>query len=101
MKLALSTLAENPSQKTGLTSLFQEFVSRGLKLFPDVSWLIFASPSQEWSIRDSRVEWIHSFPANDRLKRRLVADHFQVGPLARARGADVLLTVGFVPIRKC
>jgi glycosyltransferase involved in cell wall biosynthesis len=101
MKIALTILSENPLRKTGLTSLFHELVLRGLKLFPDVSWLIFAGPNQGWSITDSRVEWVHRFPANDRLKRRLVADHFQVGPLARARGADVLLTVGFVPIRKC
>jgi len=101
MKLALSTLAENPLHKTGLTSLFHELVSCSLKLFRDVSWLIFAGPDQEWNITDARVELVRDFPANNRLKRRLVADHFQVPPLARARGADVLVTVGFVPIRKC
>jgi glycosyltransferase involved in cell wall biosynthesis len=101
MKIGLTILSENPLHKTGLTSLFHELVLRGLKLFPDVSWLIFAGPNQEWAITDPRVELIRRFPANDRLKRRLVADHFQVAPMARARGADVLLTVGFVPIRKC
>jgi glycosyltransferase involved in cell wall biosynthesis len=101
MKIGLTILSENPLHKTGLTSLFHELVLRGLRLFPDVSWLIFAGLNQEWAITDPRVELIRRFPANDRLKRRLVADHFQVAPMARARGADVLLTVGFVPIRKC
>jgi glycosyltransferase involved in cell wall biosynthesis len=101
MKIALTILSENPVHKTGLTSLFHELVLRGLKLFPDVSWLIFAGPNQEWSITDSRVELICSFPANDRLNRRLFADHFQVSSAARARGADALVTVGFVPARKC
>ena len=101
MKLALSTLAENPSHKTGLTSFFHELVSHSLKLFPGLSWLIFVGPDQEWNVMDPRVELVRDFPANDRLKRRLLADHFQVPPLARAHGADVLVTVGFVPVRKC
>jgi glycosyltransferase involved in cell wall biosynthesis len=101
MKIALTILSENPLHKTGMTSLFHELVLRGLNLFPDVSWLIFAGPNQEWSITDRRVELVRSFPANDRLNRRLLADHFQVAPRARAQGADALVTVGFVPIRKC
>ncbi|HUA37142.1 MAG TPA: glycosyltransferase family 1 protein [Candidatus Sulfopaludibacter sp.] len=101
MKLALSTLAENPSHKTGLTSFFHELVSHSLKLFPELSWLIFVGPDQKWDVMDPRVELVRDFPANDRLKRRLLADHFQVPPLARAHGADVLVTVGFVPVRKC
>jgi len=101
MKIALTILSENPLHKTGLTSLFHELVLRGLKLFPDVSWLIFAGPNQDWNVTDSRVELVHDFPANDRLNRRLIADHFQVSPAARSRSADVLLTVGFVPFRKC
>jgi glycosyltransferase involved in cell wall biosynthesis len=35
------------------------------------------------------------------LNRRIFADHFQVPAVARARGAQMLLTVGFVPLRKC
>ncbi len=101
MKIALTILCENPVRRTGLTSLFHEFVSRGLKLFPDVSWLVFAGPNQEWTVVDNRVEVIRDFPANDHLGRRIFADHFQVSPAARARGADVLVTVGFVPARKC
>lgn len=101
MKIALTILSENPLRKTGLTSLFHELVSRGLKLFPDVSWLVFAGPNQEWNVLDPRVELVRDFPANDRLNRRLFADHFLVSPAARARAADVLVTVGFVPQRKC
>lgn len=101
MKLALSMLCENPLRKTGLTTLFHEFVSRGLKLFPEIRWLIFAGPNQEWTTTDPRVEVVRDFPANDQLNRRLFADHFQVPVMAHARGADVLVTVGFVPFRKC
>jgi glycosyltransferase involved in cell wall biosynthesis len=101
MKLALTILAENPARKTGLSTMFHELVSRSLELFPDVSWVIFAGPNQEWSISDPRVEVVRDFPANDRLNRRVFADHFRVPPAARRRGAQALLTVGFVPIRKC
>jgi len=101
MKIALTILTESPQRKTGLTSLFHEFVSRSLNLFPGVSWVIFAGPSQEWTAVNDRVEVVRDYPANDRLGPRLVADHFRVSPAARARGADVLVTVGFVPARKC
>ena len=101
MKLALSMLCENPLRKTGLTTLFHEFVEHSLPLFPDVSWVIFAGPKQDWTLHDSRIELIRDFPANDELKRRLFADHFQVPAVARARGAELLITVGFVPLRKC
>jgi glycosyltransferase involved in cell wall biosynthesis len=101
LKLALTILAENPSRKTGLSTLFHEFVSRSLDLFPDVSWLIFAGPNQEWKVAGPRVKLIRDFPANDRLNRRLFADHFQVPAVARDWGADALITVGFVPTRKC
>jgi glycosyltransferase involved in cell wall biosynthesis len=101
MKLALSMLCENPRRKTGLTTLFHEFVKHALELFADVSWVLFAGPNQEWLITDPRLEVIRDFPANDDLKRRLWADHFRVPEVARARGADVIVTVGFVPLRKC
>jgi glycosyltransferase involved in cell wall biosynthesis len=101
MKLALSMLCENPRRRTGLTTLFHEFVSRGLKLFPSVHWLLFAGPNQEWTVDDPRIEVDRTFPANDQLNRRLAADHFKVPSVALAKGADALLTVGFVPARKC
>jgi len=101
LKLALTILAENPARKTGLSTLFHELVARSLKLFPQVSWIVFAGPNQEWNVADPRVELIRDFPANDHLNRRLLADHFRVPAVARQRGAQVLLTVGFVPLRKC
>lgn len=100
MKFALSTLCENPLRKTGLTSLFHEFVVRGLELYPELEWIVFAGPRQEWTIADPRVEVVRDFPANDRLARRLFADHFLVPGAAARRGADALLTVGFVPLLK-
>ena len=101
MKLALSILCENPARKTGLTTLFDEFVRHALPLFPDVDWLIFAGPDQAWTLDDPRVELVRRFPANDRLVPRLFADHFLVPAAARRRGAAALLTVGFAPIRRC
>jgi glycosyltransferase involved in cell wall biosynthesis len=100
MKLALSMLCENPQRKTGLTTTYHEFVSRSLKLFPDVSWVVFVGPNQEWQVEDPRVEVVRDFPANDQLNRRIVADHWHVPVVARARGADVMISTGFVPMRK-
>ena len=94
-------LCENPQRKTGLTTAYHEFVARSLKLYPDLRWVIFAGPNQDWRVHDPRVEVVRDFPANDRLKRRLLADHFQVPAVARARGADVMVSTGFVPVRKC
>ena len=101
MKLALSILCENPVRKTGLTTLFDEFVRHALPLFPDVDWLIFAGPTQAWTLDDPRVEIDRRYPANDRLGPRLFADHFLVPAAARRRGAAALLTVGFAPLRRC
>jgi glycosyltransferase involved in cell wall biosynthesis len=99
LKLAMSMLCENPRRRTGLTTLFHEFVGHALRQFPEVSWVVFAGLEQGWEIADPRVEVVRMFPANDRLWARLWADHFRVGPEARRRGADALLTVGFVPVR--
>jgi glycosyltransferase involved in cell wall biosynthesis len=99
LKIALSILCENPARPTGLTTLFHSLVGSGLRLFPDVSWLVFAGPGQPWTIDDPRVEVVRDFPANDRLAARLWADHFCVGSRARAGGASVLVTTGFMPLR--
>ena len=101
MKLALSILCENPLRKTGLTTTYHEFVSRSLKLFPDVSWVIFVGPNQEWRVDDPRVRVVRDFPANDQLNQRLIADHWHVPAMARALGAEVMISTGFVPMRKC
>lgn len=92
-------LCENPRRRTGLSTLFPEFVAAALRQFPAVRWVVFAGPEQPWPLDDERVEVVREFPSNERLAARLRADHFQIGPAARARGAQALLTVGFVPLR--
>lgn len=99
LKLALSMLCENPRRRTGLSTLFPEFVAAALRQFPDVRWVVFAGSEQPWPLDDKRVEVVRDFPSNERLAARLWADHFHVAPAARARGAEALLTVGFVPLR--
>ena len=101
LTLALSILCENPARKTGLTTLFHEFISHALPLYPDIDWIVFAGPAQPWLIDDPRVQIVRSYSANDRLAKRLWADHFLVPAAARRLGAAALLTVGFVPLRKC
>ena len=100
LKIALSCLCENPRRKTGLTSLFHELVQHSVRAFDDIEWIVFAGPEQEWEVEHSRVSVIRDFPANDRLKERLLADHFRVPVRARALGAQALVTIGFVPLRK-
>lgn len=97
--LALSTLCENPRRRTGLTTFFQGFVAAARREFPEVRWIVFAGRKASWEEKDVGVEVVRDFPANDRRGARLWADHFLVGPAARARGAAALVTVGFVPVR--
>lgn len=92
-------LCENPRRRTGLSTLFPEFVAAALRQFPKVRWVVFAGPEQPWPLDDDRVEVVRDFPSNERLAARLWADHFLVASAARARGAQALLTVGFVPAR--
>jgi glycosyltransferase involved in cell wall biosynthesis len=101
VKLALSMLCEHPRRKTGLTTLFHEFLSRAVRLFPEIDWLLFAGPTQQWDVHHENVALVRQFQANDQIVPRLWADHFRVPAVARAWGADVLLTLGFVPVRKC
>ncbi len=92
-------LCENPLRRTGLSTLFHEFISHALREHPAIHWLLFAAPGQPWEISDPRVTVDRSFPGNDRKLARLFADHFRVGPAARRHGADALLTIGFAPAR--
>ena len=100
LRLALSILCENPQRKTGLTTLFHELVSRSLKLDEKLEWIVFAGRTQEWTVESPRVSVVRRYPANDHLIPRLWADHFRVPGEARRRGADALLTVGFVPLQR-
>ncbi len=99
VKLALSTLCENPERRTGLSTLFPEFIAQARRLFPDVSWLVFAGRDSGWPDGDPQVEVCRDFASNERPVQRLLADHLRVAPEARRRGASALLTVGFFPLR--
>jgi glycosyltransferase involved in cell wall biosynthesis len=99
VKLALSTLCENPHRRTGLSTLFPEFVAHARRLFPDVSWLVFSGRDSGWPDGDPQVEVCRDFPSNERPAQRLLADHLRVAPEAARRGASALLTVGFFPLR--
>lgn len=98
--VALSMLCENPLRRTGLSTLFDEFLRHALAQFPRIDWLIFAGRNQPVAQEGQpNVRVIRDYPANDRRHQRLLADHLRVGPHAKRLGAAVLLTVGFVPYR--
>jgi len=99
VKLALSTLCENPGRRTGLSTLFPEFIGNARRLFPEVSWIVFAGREASWPEGDPGVEICRDFSSNERPARRLLADHLAVAQAARSRGASALLTVGFFPLR--
>ena len=99
LKVAVSTLCENPRRKTGLTTLFHELVKHSVMQCDDLEWIVFAG-RQMWTLEHPRVRVVTEFPANDRMGKRLVADHFFLPARAKALGAAVLVTVGFVPLRK-
>jgi glycosyltransferase involved in cell wall biosynthesis len=99
VKLALSTLCENPRQRTGLSTLFHEFVGHARRVYPDVEWLVFAGRDEEWPVNDAGVEICRLYPSNERRLRRMFCDHFTVAREAKRRGASALLTVGFYPVR--
>ncbi len=99
VKLALSILCEHPGRRTGLSTLFHEWVSHALRETPDLEWLVFAGRHQPWDIEDPRVTVVRTFPGNERPYARLWADHWAVGPAAQRAGAAALVTVGFMPWR--
>ena len=98
-RLAFSFLCENPQHQTALTTFFREYLAHSLNRFEDLEWIVFAGPNQEIGIEHPRLRYIRDYSANDRMKARLLADHFHVGPMARRLGAAGLLTIGFVPLR--
>jgi glycosyltransferase involved in cell wall biosynthesis len=99
VKLALSTLCENPGRRTGLSTLFPEFIAHARRLYPEVSWIVFVGTNAPWPGSDPSVEVCRKFVSNELPIRRLFADHFLVAPEARKRGASALLTVGFFPVQ--
>ena len=100
MKLALSLLCENPLRKTGLTSLFVELVGRSLTQYEDLEWVVYVAPEHDWAVEHERLTVVRDYPGSNQMKERLIADHFKVGPDAKSRGVECLVTVGFVPIIK-
>jgi len=99
VKLALSTLCENPDRRTGLSTLFPEMVRHARRAFPEVHWIVFAGRRSPWPDDDPAVELCRDFPSNESPVGRLLSDHLLVAAEARRRGASALLTVGFNPLR--
>jgi glycosyltransferase involved in cell wall biosynthesis len=98
-KLALTTLCEDPASPTGLSTLFPEFIAHARRVFPDVSWVVFAGRSARPAVDDPAVDYCTRFPSNERPLARILSDQMRVAPEARRRGAEALLTVGMHPLR--
>lgn len=96
MRLAISTLCEDPARPTGLTSLFRELVSNARREFTKIEWDVFLPRDTQWEASDG-VCPIRIDVQSSSLPARLFADHFQVGMLARKRACRALITVGFLP----
>ena len=74
VKLALSTLCENPGRRTGLSTLFPELVAHSRRIYPEVSWIVFAGRDGAWPEGDPAIEVCRDFHSNERPLRRLLAD---------------------------
>jgi glycosyltransferase involved in cell wall biosynthesis len=99
MRIGLSALCVDPRHKTGLPTLFSNFVREAVRLFPDVEFVVFEGRDANIAPVSDRVQAFHGFPAADKRARRFAAEYFQVGPEARRRQCDVLMTNSLVPIR--
>ena len=80
LKLALSILCEHPGRKTGLSTLFHELVAHSLTLLPDVEWIVYAGPGQEWTVQSPRVDNRAPLPGQRPARAAPLG-----GPLPRAR----------------
>ena len=98
MKIGLSLLCEQPNRKTGLTSLFTCFVREALRCYSDLEVVLFCANGQTLDVESERLSIAGGYPANDKLAKRLVAEHFRIGPAAADMGCDILLTTGLVPV---
>lgn len=98
MKLGLSLLCEHPDRKTGLTSLFTQFVREALRCYDDVEFVLFCAEGQQLGIESPRLSYQSGYTANNHLLKRLIAEHFLIGPAAAALGCDLLITTGLVPL---
>lgn len=98
MKIGLSLLCEQPNRKTGLTSLFQNFVREGLASYPDLEFVAFAATGQQFEADRNRVTIRDGYAGNNRLIKRITTEHFKIGPAARKHGCDLVMTTGLVPL---
>lgn len=98
MKIGISLLCEQPDRKTGLTSLFTCFAREALAIYPDLEILLLCADGQSLDVTSPRITSRSGFPANDRLVKRLAAEHLLIGSSAKALGCDVILTTGLVPL---
>ena len=55
MKIGLSLLCEHPDRKTGLTSLFTQFVREALRCYDDVEFVLFCAEGQQLGIESPRL----------------------------------------------
>ena len=99
MKVAITLLCEDGNRRTGLTSLFVEFIQRSLRFYPELEYLLYLDGDFDWPFEDERLELCKEFSGGSPTAKRLFNDHFLVGPDAAKRGAQALVTVGFVPVR--
>ena len=99
LTLAVSLLCEHPTKLTGLSSTFRQLIVRSLNYFPALRWILFVGAHHPFDYLHDRLRVVREFPGNDVCRARLVADHFSVSERARGLGANLLLTVGFVPLR--
>jgi glycosyltransferase involved in cell wall biosynthesis len=98
MRIGLSLLCEQPDRKTGLTSLFTCFVREALRCYDDLEVVLFCATGQKLDVESKRLKIAGGYPANDKLVKRLIAEHFRIGPAAYGMDCDVLLTTGLVPV---
>ncbi len=98
MKIGLSLLCEQPDRKTGLTSLFTCFVREALRCYDDLEVVLFCANGQSLDIESPRLTNATGYPANNQLIKRLIAEHFRIGPAAKKLNCDVILTTGLAPL---
>ena len=98
MKIGLSLLCEQPGRKTGLTSLFNCFVREALRCYEGLEVVLFCPNGQNLDVQSARLQILGGYAANDQLAKRIANEHFLIGPEAKKRGCDILLTTGLVPI---
>ncbi|RYD86104.1 MAG: glycosyltransferase family 1 protein [Verrucomicrobiaceae bacterium] len=78
--------------------MFTCFVREALRAYEDLEIVLFCANGQQLDVVSDKLKIATGFPANDRLVKRLAAEHFRIGPAAENLGCDTLLTTGLVPL---